>query len=126
MSSTTALSKTVIAENGSVINLPKNFDKLSQRKQKEIVLEALRNEMIMINKLAGNQRELKERIKQQNNLIRNSKEHKDLMKMKKQLKEDARLEDDLLIEQGGMIKLAMQLGIVKEADIRNIVLIEKQ
>lgn len=126
MSSTTALSKTVIAENGSVINLPKNFDKLSQRKQKEIVLEALRNEMIMINKLAGNQRELKERIKQQNNLIRNSKEHKDLMKMKKQLKEDSQLEDDLLIEQGGMIKIAMRLGIIKEADLRNIVLIEKQ
>lgn len=126
MNSTTSLSKTVIAENGSVINLPKNFDKLSQRKQKEIVINALRNEMIMINKLAGSQRELKERIKLQNNLIRNSKEHKDLMKMKKQFKEDARLEDELLIEQGGMIKIAVQLGIVKEADLKNIVLIERQ
>ncbi|GMU99348.1 MAG: hypothetical protein AMXMBFR51_20830 [Ignavibacteriota bacterium] len=126
MKDETTLSKIAVAENGSVIKLPKNFDKLSQSKQRQVVLAALRDEMIQITSLASNQRVLKEKIKLQNSLIRNSKEYKELMKMKKQLKEDARLEYDLLGEWHGMKKLAFKLGLIKEEDVKSIVLIENQ
>lgn len=120
---TEQLSTTTISETG-LTNLPKNFDGLSARKQKEIVFNALRDEMIQVTKLAGNLNLLKTKIKQQNALIKNSAEYRSLLKLKKQFKDDARLEDELLIERSGMIKIAKQLGLVSENDLKKMRMIE--
>lgn len=124
---TQALSKSVIAEDGAVIGLegklPKNFEQLSAKRQKQIVMDALRDEIIQITRLAEEQQIMREKIKRQNALIKNSKEFRTLTNMKKQLKSDSKLEYDLISEFSGMKKIALQLGLIGKDDLRKIKMI---
>ena len=114
-----------ISKNGNLIELPKNFEKLSEKKQRNMIIAALQEQQMQIADLFNSEKELSDTFKLLNQRIKQSKEYGALIDMKKQIKDLAKQRQSALMERQGALKLAAKLGFddIRE-DLRRIKQIE--
>lgn len=124
MDTVQTLSKTTISENGNIV-LPKNFDSLSIKKQKALVVEAFRDNLIAINDIIEQLQKTREESKILNQRIKQSKEGRELTKMKKDVKQCANLLQTLEAERMGMLRITKKLGFDITTELKKMKLIEE-
>ncbi len=114
-----------ISETGNLVEFPKNFDKLSEKKQRNAIISALQEQQMQIADLFNSEKELSDTYKLLNQRIKQSKEYKSLIDMKKQIKDLMKQRQSALMERQGALKLAAKLGFkdIRE-DLRQIKQIE--
>jgi hypothetical protein len=112
-----------VAENGKLI-FPKNFDQLSHKRQKQIIVEAFRDNLIAINEAMDEMERLKESARRKAEFIRLSKEGKELARCKSELKRLAQLKNDLCAARAGMLLITKKLGFNVIEELKKMKLIE--
>lgn len=109
----------MVSEKG-IVPLPSNFDKLSERKQKAVIVGILaeyNNEIAsdaeLDNVEAVEQRKL-------TLMISNSKEGRALDKLKKARAERKKRKEMLLIERNGVLKVAKRMGLEMAEELKKL------
>lgn len=119
MSNTTELA---IAENGKLV-LPKNFDSLSYKRQRAIIVEAFRDNLIAINDVVEQIEAAKLSAKRKADFIRLSKEGKELSRLRNEIKRLVQLKNDLAAARTGMLIITKKLGFDVKEELKNMKLI---
>ena len=123
---TATLSKTTVTENGSIVALPKNFEQLSMRKQKTLVVEAFRDNLIAINDVLQQTEQIKDASKTLAQRISLSKEGKELARMKKEIKQLGITSKELQSRRMGMLDITKKLGFDLAEELKKMKLIEAE
>ena len=123
---TATLSKTTVTENGSIVALPKNFEQLSMRKQKTLVVEAFRDNLIAINDVLQQTEQIKDASKTLAQRISLSKEGKELARMKKEIKQLGITSKELQSRRMGMLDITKKLGFDLGEELKKMKLIEAE
>jgi len=121
---TATLSKTTITENGSIVALPKNFEQLSSRKQRTLIVEAFRDNLITINDTLQQIDNMNAQSKMLAQRIKLSKEGKELARTKRELKSLLNNFKELQSRRMGMLDLAKKLGYEITEELKKMKLIE--
>ena len=106
----------VITETGIV----PGFDKLSEKKQKVIIVSEIATTANEICKSTDDIQSAQLRIKEINSFLRRTKEFKELVNLKSAIKDSKKKNQLLSQERAGMLRLAKKLGFDIEAEIKNI------
>ena len=113
----------MVGEKG-IIPLPNNFDKMSERKQKNIIFGVL----VEYNNSISTDVELDDsEAKEQRKLtalIKNSKEGKRLDALRKARADRKKQREMLLIERNGVLKVAKRMGLEITAELKRLKEIE--
>ena len=118
MNDTLAISSKVVSQNGSV--LPKNFDSLSEKKQKNIIIGELVEIQNLICSLVELSNENKAEIKKLTQIIKSSKEFKRVMDLKKDNKTSEKTISISLSERNGILKVAQKMGLDMKEEVKRI------
>jgi len=121
-----SLSTTTIDNTGEVViaELPGNFDKLSLRKQKEVVVKVFQENLIMLNSFIQQKEDAAKQAKHLASKIKMSKEAKELARLRKDIKQ---LEGNLMgikAESAGAMRVCKELGFDVSAEMRKMKLVE--
>lgn len=123
MSNTAEISTAVVVgKNGSI--LPKNFDSLSEKKQKGIILSELAEAQSEICNIVDDEERAKQEIKSLQTLLKSSKEFKRLNELKKSNKTSRVRVNQLLSERNGILKVAKKMGLDIKEELKKIKAIE--
>lgn len=109
----------MVSEKG-IVPLPDNFDKMSERKQKNLIMGIL----IEYNNEIASDAELDnvESVEQRKltSMIKNSKEGRQLDKIRKARSDRKRRKEMLLIERNGVLKVVKRMGIEIAEELKKL------
>lgn len=113
-----------IAETGELVPLPKNFDKLSERKQKQLVVEAFRDHLIEFNKTMDEIESIETETKELAKYIRYSKSGIRLAELRKDIQQMKKQKNDLAAARRGMLIITKKLGFDLAGELKKMKMIE--
>ncbi len=103
------ISETEVGESGLVLH--QNFENLSTKKQKDLIVTALHDTQIQLVQTLDEVKELELQAKKLNAMITRSKEMKQLKEIRAQIKQGKKVVDNTLAERNGMLHLTKKLGL---------------
>lgn len=112
--------QTLIGTDGALVELPRNFDRLPEHRQKQIVLAAIQENIIEMNQYYTEAKRAGEVAKTNMQRIRSSKEYRQATEAKREAKRCRQLCDLLSTEINGILKVAKKLGFDIKEDIKKI------
>lgn len=116
------ISAKAVSQNGNI--LPKNFNNLSEKRQKNVILSELAEAQSEICNMVDVEEEAKQEIKRINALLKTSKEFKRMTELKKQTKMSKQRVSQLLSERQGILKIASKMGLDLKEELRKLKSIE--
>ncbi len=115
-------SELVVTETGEV-KLPGNFEKLSEKKQKAVIITELQEAEHSFVSVITKQKDINERIKRLTYQLSQTKQMQELKALKKDVNEMTKLSNLMLIRVQGMLHLAKKLGFDVTAEMKNFKMI---
>ncbi|MDI6804641.1 MAG: hypothetical protein QME58_12490 [Bacteroidota bacterium] len=112
--------QTMVGSDGALIELPKNFERLPERKQKQLILSVIQENIIQMNDFYTNEKRVKEVARVNYQRIRSSKEYRQAAEAKKEAKNCHQMCDLLSTEINGMLKIANKLGFDIREELKKI------
>jgi hypothetical protein len=109
----------MIGEKG-IVNLPGNFDKMSERRQKNLIVGIL---IEYNSEIAGDvELDSKESLEQRqlSAVIKNSKEGRRLEALRRARQERKNRKEQLLIERNGVLKVAKRMGLEMTEELKKL------
>lgn len=111
-------SQLVVTENGEV-KLPGNFEKLSEKKQKSVIITELQEAEHSFVSIITKQKDVTEKIKRLTYQLSQTKQMQELKALKKDVTEMNKLSQLMLVRVQGMIHLSKKLGFDVTAEMKN-------
>ena len=106
--------------------LPENFEALSAKKQKAVMLELFQEQHIQVLDYLNEAEEIQRKIAKINEILKNSKQVKELKELRKELKHVKNVSSSILMERSGMIRMSKKLGYDLTKELTNIIHIANQ
>lgn len=120
----TETSQLVVTENGEV-KLPGNFDKLSEKKQKSVIIIELQEAEHSFVSVITKHKEVTEKIKRLTYQLSQTKQMQELKALKKEVNEMNKLSQLMLVRVQGMLHLSKKLGFDVTAEMKNFKMINQ-
>jgi len=111
-------SQLVVTEDGEV-KLPGNFEKLSEKKQKLVIITELQEAEHSFVSIITKQKDITEKIKRLTYQLSQTKQMLELKALKRDLTEMNKLSQLMLVRVQGMIHLSKKLGFDVTAEMKN-------
>lgn len=105
---------------GAVMSLPKNFDKLPERRQKALIVAIIQEQQMEIADAITQYKKMEVIVKAITSRIRMSKEYRELNELKKQIKKLKDAEDAMIDMRSGMLKLSKKMGFDVHQEVSRI------
>lgn len=112
--------QTLISADGALVELPKNFDKLPERRQKALIVAIIQEQQMEIADTITQYKKSEVIVKALTSRIRMSKEYRELNELKKQIKKLKDAEDAMIDMRSGMLKLSKKLGFDVHQEVSRI------
>lgn len=104
--------------------LPRNFETLPAKRQRQAVVEAFRDNLIAINDAHDDVERLIDSARRKSEMIRLSREGKELVKLRSEIKRLQASIRDLAAARQGMLGITKKLGFNVNDEIKNMKLID--
>ena len=108
----------VVTQNGN--GLPKNFNNLPEKRQKNIILSELADAQSEICNIVESEEDAKSEVKKITTLLKTSKEFKRIKELKAQSKQSKQRVSQLLSERNGILKIAAKMGLDLKEELKKL------